>query len=94
MKRTFSLIALGLLAIGGALFTGCETSHDTGAYVPVNTTINDVENHQLVVLLDPAVQYSVTCSGIQQRYTPDGRLDVVANIRNREGRRIQVQINC
>jgi len=62
--------------------------------VAVNTTVNDVENHELIVLLDPAVQYSVTCSGIQQRYTPDGRLEVTANIRNREGRRLQVQINC
>ena len=26
--------------------------------------------------------------------TPDGRLEVVANIRNRESRRIQVQVNC
>jgi Protein of unknown function (DUF1425) len=94
MKRTFALLTFGLLAVGGVLLTGCQTEHDTGAYIPVNTTVNDAENHQLIVLLDPAVQYSVTCSGIQQRYTPEGRLEVTAFIRNREGRRLQVQVNC
>jgi hypothetical protein len=93
MKRT--LLALTLLVASGLLFTGCETTPtDTGAYVPLNTTVNDLENHEMVVLLDPRVQTSVTCDGIYQKTLPDGRLDVTANIRNREGRRIQVQINC
>lgn len=93
MKRT--ILALSLLAVAGLLFTGCETTPvDTGAYVPINTTVNDAENHVGVVLLDPRVQTSVTCSGIYQKTLPDGRLDVTANIRNREDRRIQVQINC
>ncbi len=93
MKRT--LIALSLAVLSGFLFTGCEsTPKDTGAYVPINTTINDAENHVPVVLLDSRVQVSVTCTGIYQKTLPDGRMDVVANIRNREERRIQVQINC
>jgi hypothetical protein len=93
MKRT--LIALSLSVLGGLLFTGCEsTPKDTGGYVPINTTINDAENHLQVVLLDKRVQVSVTCTGIYQKTLPDGRLDVVANIRNREERRIQVQVNC
>jgi hypothetical protein len=93
MKRT--LLALGLFAVTALVFTGCETTPiDTGAYVPLNTTVNDLENHETIVLLDSRVQTSVTCDGIYQKTLPDGRLDVVANIRNREGRRIQVQINC
>jgi hypothetical protein len=40
------------------------------------------------------VQRSVTCSGIQERILPDGRLEVTAQIRNRENRRIEVQVNC
>jgi hypothetical protein len=92
MKRT--IFALSLLA-AGFIFTGCETTPvDTGAFVPVNTTVNDVENHERIVLLDQRVQTSVTCDGIYQKTLPDGRMDVVANIRNREGRRIQVQVNC
>ncbi|MDB6063884.1 MAG: hypothetical protein JWR26_92 [Pedosphaera sp.] len=93
MKRT--LIAFSLLVLTGALMTGCEvTPVDHGAYLPVNTTVNDLENHEVLVLLDQRVQTSVTCSGIQQRTAPDGRLELTANIRNRENRRIQVQVNC
>ena len=94
MKKIIPLGAFSLLAAAGLLLSGCQTSHDTGAYVPVNTTVNDVENHELLVLLDPLVQYSVTCSGLQELVLPDGRLQVTANIRNREARRLQVQINC
>src|SRR3954453_7873398 len=93
MKKTFA--AFSLLAIAALLFTGCETTpRDTGAYVPVNTTVNDLENHEPIVLMDSRVQVSVTCSGIQQRAAEDGRLEVTANLRNRENRRIQVQVNC
>ena len=93
MKRT--LIALSALSAAATLLSGCSSApRDTGAFVPVNTTVNDRENHEMIVLLDPLVQNSVTCSGIQQRTTPDGRLEVTANIRNRENRRLQVQVNC
>jgi len=89
------LPVLAALAAASIAFAGCETTPaDTGAYLPLNTTVNDLENHEPVVLLDPRVQTSVTCNGIYTKTLPDGRLDVVANIRNREGRRIQVQINC
>ena len=93
MKK--SLLALSLLAPALVLIDGCASeSHDTGAYLPVNTTVNDVENVAGFVLLDPGVQYSVTCPGIQETPLADGRLQVVANLRNRENRRIQVQANC
>jgi hypothetical protein len=91
MKST--LLCVALMAPVLALFSGC--SHDHGAYVPVNTTVNNLEDAAGLVLLDEAVQYSVTCSGIQEAHLPDGRLQVSANLRNREGkRRIQVQVNC
>jgi hypothetical protein len=91
MKRT--LLALALLASGLALAAGCK-SHDTGAYPPLNTTKNNLEDSARFVLLDKGAQYSVTCPGIQEARLPYGRLQVVANLRNRENRRIQVQINC
>jgi len=46
------------------------------------------------VLLDPGVQYSITVSGTQARELEDGRLEVIAQLRNRENRRIEVQANC
>ena len=70
------------------------TGHSGGAYRPKNTNKYALENESNFVLLDNDVQRSVTCSGIQQQVLQDGRLEVVANVRNRQNRRIQVQINC
>ena len=95
MKR--KLLALTLIAPALVLFSGCASSegeHDHGAYLPVNTTVNDVENSAGFVLLSPGAQYSITCPAIQETHLPDGRLKIVANIRNRENRRLQVQANC
>lgn len=72
------------------LQTGCRF----GAQAPANPAKYDTENKEPFVLLGQRVQRSVTCSGIQKRTASDGRLEVAANVRNREDRRIQVQINC
>jgi uncharacterized protein YcfL len=74
-----------------AVFTGCHTG---GAYTPNNTTKYDVENTSPFVELDSRVARSVTTSGLQETRLPDGRMQVAANVRNREERRIEVQINC
>ena len=88
------IVSIVLASIAFAL-TGCESSPpDHGAYLPVNVTVNDLENRTTLVLLSEGVQYSLTCPGIQETRLPDGRLQVVAHLRNRENRRIQVQANC
>src|SRR6266436_417808 len=91
MKRI--LLSAPLVATGLVIVTGCQT-HDTGAYLPQNATVNNVEDSSRFVLLDKGAQYSVTCPGMQETRLPDGRLQVLANLRNRESRRIQVQVNC
>lgn len=94
MKRNYIsrfggfLVGLSLVLLG----VGCKT--ETGALPPVNTTRYNTENRLHFVLMDKATQRSVTCTGIEQKVLPDGRLEVAANIRNRENRRIQVQVNC
>ena len=89
MKKTI----LPILALAMAsLWTGCATE---GAKLPVNTTRFDNENKANAVLLDSGAQRSVTYSGLQIRQNPDGSIaEVAANVRNRENRRIEVQINC
>ncbi|MHB1308322.1 MAG: hypothetical protein ACYC23_14685, partial [Limisphaerales bacterium] len=72
-----------LLAIAAALVAGGCASPE-GAYQPVNTTQFDHENRSNFVLMDKGAQRSVTCSGIQQTTLADGRLQVAANVRNRE----------
>ncbi|MEP6664275.1 MAG: YcfL family protein [Verrucomicrobiota bacterium] len=84
-------ISLTLLAAAVLALSGCAGG---GAYQAKNTTKYDLENHDVFALMDSRVQRSITSSGIQQGVTSDGRLEVVANIRNRESRRLQVQVSC
>jgi uncharacterized protein YcfL len=88
MKTSLTVAALSLAA---AILTGCQTE---GARPPVNTQRYNIEDQHPFVLMDRGAQRSVTTSGIQSRPLPDGRLEVAANVRNRESRRIQVQIQC
>jgi len=77
---------------GLVLMAGCTT--EPGPFTPQDTTRYTVENTEKFVLLDKPTQTSVTCTGLQERVLGDGRLEVVANVKNREARRIQVQINA
>ncbi|MCX6944488.1 MAG: YcfL family protein [Opitutales bacterium] len=90
--KTKSLTTLAATALLLALFTGCTTA--PGPFTPQDTTKYTVENTEKFVLLDQPTQVSVTCTGLQERTLPDGRIEVVANVKNRETRRIQVQVNC
>lgn len=93
MKLT-ALLPLAVLAAVTALTTaGCKHP-ETGAFAPQSTTTFNTENKEKFVLLDKATQYSVTTSGLQETVLNDGRLQVKANVRNRENRRIQVQVDC
>ncbi len=85
-------IALSVIVCAAtvALLTGCGG----GASLPQNTRKYDFENQTNFVLTDVHVQRSITSSGIQQRVLEDGRLELVVNVRNRESRRIEVQIQC
>lgn len=87
--KSFSVLAAaGLLA----LLAGCAT--EPGPFPVLDTTKFTLENTDRFVALDQAVQHSVTCTGLQEIPLADGRLEVVANVKNRESRRIQVQISC
>lgn len=88
MKKLLSLFASSALVIG---ITGCQSG---GAYLPKDTTKYNYEDTSNFVLMDRMVQRSVTVTGFQQTTLPNGRLQVIANVRNRESRRIQVQIQC
>jgi hypothetical protein len=82
-----------LSAVAGlALLGGCAT--EPGPFAPQDTTKYTLENTENFVLLDKATQASVTCTGFQPRILADGRFEIVANIKNRENRRIQVQVDC
>lgn len=88
MKTTAYLLA----AAACACFAGC--SSEPGPFAAKDTTKYTLENTESFVLMDKQVQNSVTSTGIQYRNLSDGRLEVTANIKNRENRRIQVQVDC
>ena len=89
LKSHFPFVPLVALTI----FAGC-VAPPPGPFAPLDTTKFTLENTDKFVLLDQPAQYSVTCTGLQERTLGDGRLEVVANVKNRESRRIQVQVNC
>jgi uncharacterized protein YcfL len=83
-----ALLAATLIAVG------CKSTYDRGPYLPEESKTPAYENTERLVLLDPGVQYSITCTGINERPLADGRLEITAQIRNRENRRLEIQANC
>src|SRR5262245_59465732 len=53
-----------------------------------------MENSAKFVAFDKGVEHSVTCTNIEERINDDGRMEVIANVRNRLNRRIEVQVSC
>ena len=92
MKK--SNLLLLTLTTASLLTAGCKSTYDKGPYLPEQSQTPAYENTAPVVLMDPGVQYSVTCTGVVERKLDDGRLEVTAQLRNRENRRIEVQANC
>jgi uncharacterized protein YcfL len=89
-----NLKTLLLAGVTVMTLTACKSTYDKGPYLPQNSKTPPHENTERVVLMDPGVQYSITCTGVQEGASADGRLEVIAQIRNRENRRIEVQVNC
>ena len=90
MNIKLPLVLSAVVAL--AFSAGCVTQ--PGPFAPLDTTKFTLENTDRFVLLDQPAQNSVTCTGLQERMLGDGRLEVVANVKNRESRRIEVQVNC
>ncbi len=89
MKNPLFVLSLAL----PLFLLGCQAP--PGPFAPQETTKYTLENTERFVLMDAAAQTSVTCTGLQEFVRPaDGHLEVVANVKNREDRRIQVQISC
>jgi uncharacterized protein YcfL len=81
-----------LLALAATFLAGCRTTPGTNE--SLDTTKYTIESTDKFVLLDQPTQAFITCTGLQERILPDGRLEVVANVKNREHRRFKVQVNC
>jgi hypothetical protein len=93
MKKTRLILPI-ITAATALLATGCGSTYDKGPYLPEKSKTPPYESFEPMVLLDPGVQYSLTCSALTERTLADGRREVIAQIRNRENRRIEVQVDC
>jgi uncharacterized protein YcfL len=90
--KTKPLLLLAATAAGLALLAGCASSPASTA--PQDTTKYTLENTDNFELLGKSLQNSVACTGLQPRVLADGRLEVVASVKNRESRPLRVQVNC
>lgn len=74
------------------LTVGCAT--DAEVRRPLETTKYTLENTDRYIPLDKPTQNAVSCTGIQESKLADGRLEVLANFKNRESRRFELQTSC
>jgi uncharacterized protein YcfL len=61
---------------------------------PQDSTKFTVENTVRFVALDSQTEAVVSCTGLQERTLGDGRLEVVANLRNGGGSPVKVLVEC
>ena len=90
MKVPFAVV---LVATATGFFAGCAAV-EPPPLTPADSTRYSVENTENFDLLDKATQSAITCTGLHPHTLADGRLEVVANVKNRGASRISVQINC
>ena len=79
-------------AICCAALAGCSAA--PGPSATEDSTKFTVENTERFAALDPAAEAAVTCTGLQERMLGDGRLEVVANVKNRGGEPVKVRVQC
>jgi uncharacterized protein YcfL len=71
---------------------GCASAPAPQA--PQDSTKFTVENTDRFAVLDSATEAVVSCTGLQERTLGDGRLEVVANLKNSGAKQVQVQVQC
>jgi uncharacterized protein YcfL len=90
MMRLFFAGLLAILALSA--LEGCASA--PGVPPPQDTTKFTVENTDRFLSLDADTEASVGCTGLQERTLEDGRIGVVANLRNSSDRALKLQVQC
>jgi uncharacterized protein YcfL len=74
------------------LLAGCQTEPESA--LPQDNTKYSIESTEKFVLMDRFTQAAITCTGLQEHLDASGRLEVVANVKNRQDQRVEVQVRC
>jgi hypothetical protein len=74
------------------LLAGCAS--EPAAFLPEESAKYSLENTEKFQLLDRAAQQAITCTGLQEHLGETGRLEVVANLRNRSHAAVALQVRC
>ena len=74
------------------LLAGC--ANEPAAFLPEESAKYSLENTEKFQLLDHATQQAIACTGLQERRDEAGRLEVVANLRNRSREAVALQVRC
>ena len=85
-------ISLFAAAVGLAVLAGCSVAPEVSS--TQDSTKFTVENTDHFAALDPGAEAAVKCTGLQERTLGDGRLEVVANVKNRGSGIAKVQVQC
>ena len=89
---TFRPLPILATALCCAALAGCSVAPEDSA--PQDSTKFTVENTDQFAALDPAAEAAVTCTGLQERTLGDGRLEVVANVKNKGDAPVKVRVQC
>lgn len=81
---------LAAIAAAGLGLAGCTTEPAR----PLDSPKYSLEDTGKFTHLDKASAAAISCTSLQERRLPDDRLEVVASLRNREARKVKVQVNC
>ncbi len=76
--------------IGACILSACAQ----GPYKPLASESHRATLADKFILLDKESQGSITCTGLEERFDPSGRLEVVAHIANTEEYAVNIQVGC
>ena len=92
-RFTWSRLAWSGACAAGVLFlAACATEPEPAP--AADSTKYTLENTDRFVVLDHTGRSAVTCTGFTEHALADGRLEVVANLKNRENRPVVLQTSC
>lgn len=86
-------VTFALSLAAAALLCGCATSQPKAPEVQdsIKYTVDDTGR---VAFADPVTKEAILCTGLQERFTADNKLDVIANVKNRSDHPLKVQVQC